>query len=227
MDSSVATQMVRLSAGPADHHRAIAAYNELVSSSPLSHVVALTDWQSFYVLVGSSAAALTGLTFVVITLAAERGGLPGSASAQLTGLRVFITPTAVHFGATLWLSALMSIPGQTTVSLEVLLGGTGLAGLMYCAALLRRMLGSLFGYRPFASDWIWSVVLPVAAYMALAAIGLMVPHQPAAALYAVSGVVLMLLFIGVHNAWDVVVWVTTERHAHRERQSHGSDSRGK
>jgi hypothetical protein len=27
-----------------------------------------------------------------------------------------------------------------------------------------------------------------------------------------------LTFIGVHNAWDVVVWVTTERHANRERQ---------
>lgn len=189
-----------------------------VSSPPLSHAVALTDWQSFYVLVGSSAAALTGLTFIVITLAAERGELAASASAQLSGLRVFITPTAVHFGAALWLSALMSIPGQTAVSLEVLLAGTGVAGLTYCAILLRLMLGSLSGYRPFASDWVWSVVLPILAYMALAATGLMVPYRPAPALYAVSGVVLLLLFIGVHNAWDVVVWVTTERHANRERQ---------
>jgi hypothetical protein len=30
--------------------------------------------------------------------------------------------------------------------------------------------------------------------------------------------VLLLLFIGIHNAWDVVVWMTTERHAHREQQ---------
>jgi hypothetical protein len=180
--------------------------------------VALTDWQSFYVLVGSSAAALIGLTFVVITLAADRGELAPSASAQLWGLRVFITPTAVHFGAALWLAALMSIPGQTAVSLEVLLASTGVAGLLYCAALLRRMLGSLSGYRPFASDWIWSVVLPLVAYMALAATGFMMPYRPAPALYLVGGVVLLLLFIGVHNAWDVVAWVTTERHAHRERQ---------
>lgn len=179
--------------------------------------MALTDWQSFYVLVGSSAAALTGLTFIVITLAAERGELATSASAQLSGLRVFITPTAVHFGAALWISALMSIPGQTALSLEVLLAGTGLAGLVYCAILIRLMLRSLSGYRPFASDWMWSVVLPVTAYMALAAIGLSVPYRPAPALYAVGAVVLLLLFIGVHNAWDVVVWVTTERHAHRER----------
>lgn len=178
----------------------------------------LTDWQSFYVLVGSSAAALTGLTFVVITISAERGDITGSASARLTGLRVYITPTAVHFGAALWLSALMCIPGQTAVTLEVLLAATGVAGLAYCATLLRPMFSSSFGYKPFLSDWIWSVVLPVIAYLALALAGLVMPYKEAPCTYAVGGVVLLLLFIGIHNAWDVVVWITTERHAHRERQ---------
>jgi hypothetical protein len=186
-------------------------------------VVVLGDWQSFYVLVGSSAAALTGLTFIVITISADSRDQANSASERLAGLRVFITPTAVHFGSALWLSALMSIPGQTALSLEVLLAGTGLAGLIYCAGLLRRMLGGLSGYRPFASDWIWSTVLPLAAYLALTATGLLLPNRPAPALYGVSGVVLLLLFVGIHNAWDVVVWMTTERHARRERQRRGSD----
>jgi hypothetical protein len=31
----------------------------------------LADWESFYVIVGSSAGALTGLMFVVITLVAD------------------------------------------------------------------------------------------------------------------------------------------------------------
>lgn len=181
----------------------------------------LTDWQSFYVLVGSSAAALTGLTFVVITISAERGDLTGSATARLTGLRIYITPTAVHFCSALWLSALLCMPGQTAAVLEALLAATGLAGLIYCATLLRRMLASSRGYNPFVSDWIWNAVLPVIAYLGLAAAGLLLPHQPAPSLYAIGGVVLLLLFIGIHNAWDVVVWMTTERHAHRERQAHG------
>lgn len=172
-------------------------------------------------MLGSSSAALTGLTFVVITISAERGDLTGSALARLTGLRVFITPTAVHFCAALWLSALMCIPGQTALTLAVLLAATGAAGLIYCAALLRRMLASSFGYNPFLSDWIWNAVLPVTGYLALAATGLALPYEPATCLYAVSGVVLLLLFIGIHNAWDVVVWITTERHAHRERQRRG------
>ncbi|HJS88829.1 MAG TPA: hypothetical protein VJ738_02565 [Steroidobacteraceae bacterium] len=184
---------------------------------------ALTDWQSFYVLVGSSAAALTGLTFIVITIAADNNDIAGSASARLSGLRVFITPTAVHFGSALWLSALMSIPRQTALSLEVLLAGTGVVGLIYCASLLRRMLEGLSGYSPFLSDWIWSGVLPLLAYSALTATGLMMPRQTAICLYGVSGVVLLLLFIGIHNAWDVVVWMTTERHARRERQRHGGE----
>jgi hypothetical protein len=186
-------------------------------------MLSLTDWQSFYVLVGSSAAALTGLTFIVITIAADNGDIAGSASARLSGLRVFITPTAVHFGSALWLSALMSVPGQTVLPLELLLAATGVAGLIYCAILLRRMFGSLSNYRPFASDWIWNAALPLAAYSALTAVGLILPHRPAASLYGVGAVVVLLLFIGIHNAWDVVVWMTTERHARRERQRHGSE----
>lgn len=188
-----------------------------MSSLLSSHALALANWQSFYVLTGSSAAALTGLTFVVITISAERGDVTGSAAARLAGLRVYITPTAVHFAAALWLSALMSIPGQTAGALEVLLTASGLAGLIYCVPLLARMRAGSFGYKPFLSDWIWNAVLPVSAYLALTAAGLILPHQSAPSLYAVSGVVLLLLFIGIHNAWDVVAWMTTERHAHQER----------
>jgi hypothetical protein len=185
----------------------------------LSHALALADWQSFYVLVGSSAGALTGLTFVVITISAERGEDTGSASTRLTGTRVFITPTAVHFGAALWLSALLCVPGQTAFSLAILLAASGVAGLIYCATLITRMLGFSSGlYKPFSSDWVWNVVLPVLAYLALAVTGVMLTYDAAFSLYAVSGAVLLLLFIGIHNAWDVVVWMTTERHAHRERR---------
>lgn len=190
----------------------------------MNHPLSLTAWQSFYVLVGSSAAALTGLTFVVVTISSERGDATGSASARLTGVRVYITPTAVHFGAALWLSGLLLIPGLMAVALAVLLAATGLAGLIYCAMLLREMSSSSFGYKPFLSDWIWSAVLPVAAYLALTASGLMLEHLPSASLFVVSGVALLLLFIGIHNAWDVVVWMTTERHAHRERQRRAAEA---
>ena len=55
-------------------------------------------WENFYVIVGSSAGALIGLQFVVMTLVAERL-MP---SAETTG--AFATPSVIHFAVVLFLS---------------------------------------------------------------------------------------------------------------------------
>src|SRR3954463_15457830 len=65
----------------------------------------LTQWENFYVIVGSSAGALTGLQFVVMTLIAE-----SSISGGMSGVRAFGTPTIVHFCAVLLVSAIISAP---------------------------------------------------------------------------------------------------------------------
>ena len=43
----------------------------------------------------------------------------------------------------------------------------------------------------------------------------------AAALYVTAGVSLLLLFIGIHNAWDIAVWFTAER-PNAERRGEGA-----
>src|SRR6266550_3049938 len=68
----------------------------------------LERWESFYVIVGSSAGALTGLQFVVIALIAEE-----EASASMLEVRAFGTPTVVHFCAVLFISAVLSAPWHT------------------------------------------------------------------------------------------------------------------
>jgi hypothetical protein len=55
----------------------------------------LAGWDNFYVIVGSAAAGLTGLTFVVIALIRD------ARNVRPTGLRAFVTPTIVHFGGVL------------------------------------------------------------------------------------------------------------------------------
>ena len=52
---------------------------------------ALSHWESFYVIVGSSAAALTGLMFVVITLIAD-----SKQPRTLKEINAFATPAVVH-----------------------------------------------------------------------------------------------------------------------------------
>jgi hypothetical protein len=67
---------------------------------------ALAGWENFYVIVGSSAGALIGLQFVVITLVAE---IPIIRDVERAG-SAFSTPTVVHFGTALLLSAIVSAP---------------------------------------------------------------------------------------------------------------------
>jgi hypothetical protein len=65
----------------------------------------LAEWDSFYVIVGSAAGALIGLQFVVMTLIAERPPLRAADAGA-----AFATPTIVHFGVALLLSALLRAP---------------------------------------------------------------------------------------------------------------------
>jgi hypothetical protein len=60
----------------------------------------LAGWANFYVIIGSSAGALTGLQFVVITLIAQ-----ARRPASRQDLRAFGTPAVVHFCAALLVSA--------------------------------------------------------------------------------------------------------------------------
>src|SRR5262245_48968398 len=119
---------------------------------------ALTDWENFYVIVGSSGAALIGLQFVVMTLIA---GLPKPPDA--TTLSAFGTPTVVHLSGAMVVSALMSAPWPSTRPLSVTLVLCGLGGLAYCAVMIRRVRGQS-GYRPVWQDWLWFVALPCAVY---------------------------------------------------------------
>src|SRR2546422_10073706 len=66
----------------------------------------LKAWESFYVIVGSAAGALTGLQFVVMTLIAEAGAAPG----RKESISAFGSPNVVHFCAGLLVASILSVP---------------------------------------------------------------------------------------------------------------------
>jgi len=167
----------------------------------------LETWTNFYVIVGSSAGGLTGLTFVVIAFVADAHAV------RLTGLRGFITPTIVHFGSALVLSALMNVPGQSVFGLGFCLAAFGLMGVIYSAGTSRHVRRATAGtnYKLVAEDWIWNAILPTAAYLALLIAGLIATAHTALTLYLTAAVSMSLLIIGIHNAWDIAVWFTAER----------------
>ena len=122
----------------------------------------LAAWDSFYVIVGSAAGALIGLQFVVVTLIAQR---PTRAAPEASA--AFGTPTIVHFGAALLLSALVRVPWQSIAVPAILWAAIGLCGAIYSLNVIRRM--QIQGvYEPEFEDWLFHVVLPVAAYAILA-----------------------------------------------------------
>lgn len=163
-------------------------------------VTAITGWENFYVIVGSSAGALIGLQFVVITLIADR---PAAAHAQ-TG-SAFATPTIVHFGAVLLLSAILSAPWQGLGTVATLLGLLGLTGIVYEIIVVRRMRMQTT-YKPEFEDWLFHALLPFAAYTTLAASAYATRAHAREAMFGVGVTALLLLFIGIHNAWDAVTY---------------------
>jgi hypothetical protein len=85
----------------------------------------LAPWQNFYVIIGTAAARLSGLMFVVITLIA---GVRVRVSSPSGALGAFSAPNVVHFGAALLVAAILSAPWQAPWNAALLLGLSGLGG---------------------------------------------------------------------------------------------------
>jgi hypothetical protein len=110
----------------------------------------LGPWAGFYAIIGSSAAALTGLMFVVITLVV---GLE-SARRSADGIGTFSTPTVAHFCVALLVSATLSAPWHALARASVVFWVVGVSGVAYVLWLTRRSM-RLTVSEPEFEDWIW------------------------------------------------------------------------
>lgn len=176
----------------------------------------LREWESFYVIVGSSAGALIGLQFVVVALIAELPIAPGDESAG----EAFATPTIVHLGSVLFLSAVLSAPWHTLQGVAIVWGLSGLAGTIYALIVMRRQ-HTQTAYKPVFEDWLFHTLLPITAYVIITVAALLARAHERGALFTVAGASLLLLFIGIHNAWDSVsymVFVRVRKHQEKKRQ---------
>src|SRR6185503_20423105 len=93
---------------------------------------ALESWASFYVIVGSSAGALTGLQFVVMTLIGER------APSTTESVSAFGTPNVVHFCAGLLVASILSIPWDVLRPAGIGVACAGGLGVIYSVIVTRR-----------------------------------------------------------------------------------------
>ena len=166
----------------------------------------LAAWSNYYVITGSSAAALTGLMFVVITLVA---GQERFLKNMRDGVETFSSPTDVHFCAALLISATLAAPWRSLISPGVVLALIGLCGFVYGLRVLSRM-ARRTTYRPGFDDWFWYAAMPVIAYLAIFAAAIALSTVPAQALFVLAGGTIALIFTGIRNAWDIVTFIAVE-----------------
>ena len=159
-------------------------------------------WENFYVIVGSAGGALTGLQFVVIALLTEL-----RKKRTLDQLDAFATPTIVHFCLALLTAAVLSAPWRTLRGPALSVAAVGLGGLFYEAIVIRRARRQR-DYKPVFEDWLWHIILPFVAYFLVLACALFFGRGEAWELFAVAAATVLLVCIGIHNAWDTVTWLT-------------------
>ena len=181
----------------------------------------MSNWQNFYMLIGTAAATLTGLMFVVTTLIA---GIETHVETLNAGISAFNTPTVVHFGTVLLLAGILSAPWQTFSSLGLLLGLLGLGMVFYSIIVLRRM-RRVPHYQSTLEDWLWYMAFPLIANILLIVVAFVLPKNPSLALYIIGSAMMLLLLVGIRNAWDMVTFLAVER-AHSEKKSQDEISSG-
>ncbi len=162
---------------------------------------ALSTWQNFYVIVGSSSAALIGVQFIIITLIAGMRIRPTADS-----ISAFATPTVVHLAGALLVSAVISAPWRSLFPAAVALVICGLSGFVYGAIVIYRARHQTF-YQPVWEDWFWHALLPCGGYAALALAAFFLRTATQIAEFVIGAAALGLLLIGIHNAWDSVTYM--------------------
>jgi hypothetical protein len=166
-------------------------------------------WSNFYYLVGSAAAGLIGLMFVVVTLTA---GIERSRALRASAL--YMTPTIVHFGVVFTISAVTMAPGLGLSEAAAIIGFIALLGLA-CAG--RSFVGfcrpRTGAERPHWSDFWLYAAAPTGLYFGLAAASMGVWTRAAWSTQAMAGFLLTLLLVGIRNAWDLVSTIAPGRRA--------------
>ena len=84
-------------------------------------------------------------------------------------------------------------------------GAVGLCGVIYMLALIWRIRKQT-AYRPDAEDWSFHILLPLLAYGLMTLMPLPSLAYEHETLFGIGAGVLLLLFAGIHNAWDAVTY---------------------
>jgi hypothetical protein len=159
-------------------------------------------WDEYFLMVGSSAAALIGLMFVVVTLTAGR-----DRDEVERGKHLYTSPIVWALGVIMVLSGAALAPSLSPRLYAIGAGGLGLLGILIG---LRSAVG--IARRPGAPDaagfdMFWYGVAPAIAYAGLAASSFGLLRGSAWGESALAADLMALLLVSIHAEWDLVTYL--------------------
>ena len=158
-------------------------------------------WENYYLMVGSTAGALIGLMFVVVTLTAGR-----DLKELERGKKLYTSPIVWHLAVILVLSGAAAVPAIPVRLFAGITVGLGLLGIMLG---IRSVVGisRFFNTADRAFDAIWYGVAPAVVYVGLVAAGwgMLAGHRWGPA--AVGADLMALLIVSIHAEWDLVTYL--------------------
>ena len=163
----------------------------------------LETWHEFYLLIGTAGLTLTGLLFVVVSLGPRVIG-----DRHATGVRAFVSPNAVYFTTVLVVSAVLIVPDLPATVIGAFLCGGAVASLGYLA--YTRVHQQWRQNKLPLLDWVWFVGMPIATYALLLLSGIGFLLQAVLSMHGVAVALILLLVIGIRNAWDLVIWISQQ-----------------
>jgi len=175
----------------------------------------LQAWETFYLVVGTSAGALVGVMFIVATLTAEL------AVDQLNrGTIIYQSPTVFHLGVIVAVGALALIPDHLISFAAVLFAVLGTCGFVYTGLTLWRTFERYDFYQATQWDRLFFGVLPAICYLLMIAGGAAVFWAPEVAAELVAAATLLLLLVSIRNAWDIATFSVRLTRNERINQKH-------
>jgi len=159
-------------------------------------------WGEFFLLVGSSAAVLIGLIFVVISLLQDR-----SRSTVLTGSRLYMGPIVLGVSFVLVVSAAALTKGmdrQTFAAISTVVAAWGLVRGIMSIVGIRGLKGEDKAH--WTDVWFYGV-LPSALYIALGIVALALWNDWQWELDGLAAVITGLLLCVIRNEWDLITWI--------------------
>jgi hypothetical protein len=157
----------------------------------------LAEWHEFYGLLGTAAAALLSLLFVVASIGAN-----AMTADTAGGTRTFMSPVAFHYANVLFLGLVALIPSQTWESFGLTLGIAALGSLGYSIVIVVRVL------RDSRADMVDNFAygaIPVVCYSVGVVSSVLILKESEAGLNVLAGAALLLLVVNIRNAWDLML----------------------